>query len=93
MSGEPYSVPQPNASERLFEFVRDDHVRVRFELRDNGGQGTEVQVFHDDVFVAGYRHPSRELAIVWAVQERTLQAGGGGAAVSGDADDAEKQKG
>lgn len=57
--------------ELLFEFVRADRVRVRFELRDHGERGCDVQIFLDDEFFAARRHSSRDLAIVWAVQEKT----------------------
>jgi hypothetical protein len=61
---------QPNPGELLFEFVRPDHMRVRVELRDHGEIGCEVQIFHNEEFRFGYRHPTRALAVAWAEKER-----------------------
>src|SRR5262245_26050540 len=84
---------QPNAAgELLFEFVRSDRVRVRFELCDHGRLGTDVHIFHNEEFFGGYRHESRELAIVWAVQERKSQESSGGGLIA-NADEAERETG
>jgi hypothetical protein len=57
---------QSKPAELSFQFVRADHVRIRYEFRDHGEWGTEVQILHNEEFHMGYRHPTREVAIAWA---------------------------
>jgi hypothetical protein len=75
----PPRVPKPG--ELLFEFYRErDHKFFRCELRDHGEHGVEVTFFEGEHgFMAhmfrdvddGERIvPARELAILWAEQER-----------------------
>jgi hypothetical protein len=64
--------------ELLFEFLVG-HDRYLFELRDHGRDlGIECQIFKNEEFLYSRRfdprldatRPSRELAIVWAAEER-----------------------
>src|SRR5262245_46752944 len=58
---------QPQPGELLFECYSASRRKFyRFELRDRGQYGFEVQVFDPTEFLYGHLFSHRELAIAWA---------------------------
>jgi hypothetical protein len=66
----PQAPPLPIGAERVWLLVKDGR-RLSCELRDHAEQvGVEVQLFVNEDFRAGYRHPSRVSAQTWATEYR-----------------------
>ena len=63
--------PKGQPCELLFEFhVERTHRFYRCELRDHGSYGIEAQFLDPVDLVISHRVPTRELAVLWAEQER-----------------------
>jgi|KBSSwiStaDraftv2_1062776.scaffolds.fasta_scaffold2362983_1 hypothetical protein len=69
---------QARPGELLCEFYSEKRKEFyRIELRDRGQHGVEAQLFDPMEFLYGHLFPARQLAIVWAEEQRKAIEKGG----------------